>query len=156
MQDTAQMQFMLDISRSVATAYQHLVPNLLTTLTQLALLRRDAYLKHVHNSLDSCRRKDLRQHSVLGQDMFDKSRIQEYEKHLIEMGVKTSSKSRNHPYKKGEPQKRKPRARSKQYQASSYQQVPPPPFVVPHAYYPPPPQGNFRGRSGRRRGHKKG
>ena len=42
-QESAQKQFMLDISKSMSKAYTDLVSNLLSTLTNLVLLRRDAY-----------------------------------------------------------------------------------------------------------------
>ena len=163
--DGTQMQFMLDICRSVATAYQHLIPNLLTTLTQLVLTRRDSYLKHVNNSLDACRKKELRTNSVLGQQMFDQGKLQEVEKHLIEMGVRTSSKGRFHPYGRSQGQQQQPKRKSKSrpkgqsgnaYAAQQQYQYPvQPQFVVPQPFFPPPHTGSFRG-SGRGRGHRKG
>ena len=45
-QEAAQMQFMLDISRSMSKAYADLVANFISSLTNLVLLRRDAYLCH--------------------------------------------------------------------------------------------------------------
>ena len=41
-QESAQMRFMLDISRSMSKAYADLVSNFLSTLMNLVLLRRDA------------------------------------------------------------------------------------------------------------------
>ena len=59
-QESAQMQFMLDISRSMSKAYAHLVSNFLSTFTNLVLLRRDAYLRHAHPNLDAFRVRNLR------------------------------------------------------------------------------------------------
>ena len=158
MQEGAQMQFMLDISRSVAMAYQHLIPNLITTLTQLVLTRRDAYIKHVHNNLDPSRKKELRTNSVLGQDMFDRGQIQEFEKHLIEVSSKgSSSRGRYQPYPKPQGQKKRSRGKSRPYQ-QTYTPVamPQPQFVVPQTYYPPTQHGgSFRG-SSRGRGNRRG
>ena len=81
------MQFMLDISRSMSKAYADLVANFLSTLTNLVLLRRDAYLKHAHPSLDSFRVKNLRSAPISGGDLFDRSLMQEYEQHLIGLGI---------------------------------------------------------------------
>ena len=96
-QESAQMQFMLDISRSMSKAYADLVSNFLSTLTNLVLLRRDAYLCHAHPNL-----RDLRAAPVLGGDLFERSLMQEYGQHLIGLGVKPGSKKeqRFHPYKK--------------------------------------------------------
>ena len=46
-QEASQMQFMLDISRSMSKAYTDLVSN--STLTNLVLVSRDAYLRHAIN-----------------------------------------------------------------------------------------------------------
>ena len=43
-QEASQMQFMLDISSSMSKAYADLVSNFNSTLTNLVLIRRDAYL----------------------------------------------------------------------------------------------------------------
>ena len=102
-QETSQMQFMLDISRSMSKAYADLVSNFLSTLTNLVLIRRDAYLKHTYSSLDSFRIRNLRSAPISGGDLFDRSLMQEYEQHLIGLGIKPGSKKdqRFHPYKKG-------------------------------------------------------
>ena len=101
-QESAQMQFMLDISRSMSKAYADLVSNFLSTLTNLVLLRRDAYLHHAHPNLDAFRVRNLRAAPVSGGDLFERSLMQEYEQHLIGLGVKPGSKKeqRFHPYKK--------------------------------------------------------
>ena len=140
-------------------AYQHLLPNLITTLTQLVLTRRDAYLKHVNNALDSCRKKKLRTNSVLGQDMFDQKKLQEMEKHLIELGFKSGNK-RFHPYSKPPPKKRS-RGRGKSQGSSqpatqqAYSYPMQPQYMVPQPFFPPPQAGNFRG-SGNHRGGRRG
>ena len=123
---TPQMQFMLDISRSTAVAYQHLLEKFLHLLTNLVLIRRDAYLKNAYNSLDAYRLKNLRAAPVSGPDLFERSLMQEYEQHLIGLGVKTGNQqsTRFHPYGKG---KKKPRGRGKgAFQQGGYYQVPPP------------------------------
>ena len=51
-QEASQMQFLLDISRSMFKAYADLVANFISSLTNLVLLRRDAYLCHAHPNLD--------------------------------------------------------------------------------------------------------
>ena len=101
-QESAQLQFMLDISRSMSKAYADLVSNFLSTLTNLVLLRRDAYLRHAHPNLDAFRVLNLRTAPVSGGDLFERSLMQEYEQHLIGLGVKPGSKKeqRFHPYKK--------------------------------------------------------
>ena len=103
-QESAQMQFMLDISRNMSKAYADLVSNFLSTLTNLVLLRRDAYLRHAHPNLDAFRVHNLRAAPVSGGDLFERSLMQEYEQHLIGLGVKPGSKKeqRFHPYKKNE------------------------------------------------------
>ena len=111
------MQFMLDISRSTAVAYQHLLEKFLRLLTNLVLIRQDAYLKNDHNSLDSYRLKNLRAAPISGPDLFERSLMQEYEQHLIGPGVKTGNQqsTRFHPYGK---HKKKPRGRGR----GAYQQ----------------------------------
>ena len=86
------MQFMLDISRSMSKAYADLVSNFLSTLTNLVLLRRDAYLRHAHPNLDAFRVRNLCAAPVSGGDLFERSLMQEYEQHLIGLGVKSGSK----------------------------------------------------------------
>ena len=100
-QEAAQMQFMLDISRSMSKAYTDLVANFISSLTNLVLLRRDAYLCHTHPNLDAFRLRDLRSATISGGDLFDRTLMQEYEQHLIGLGVKPVSKKDGfHPYKK--------------------------------------------------------
>ena len=57
--ESAQMQFMLDISRSMSRAYADLVANFLSTLTNLFLMRQDAYLRHAHPNLDTFKEPTL-------------------------------------------------------------------------------------------------
>ena len=54
-QEASQMQFMLDISNSMSKAYGDLDANFNSTLTNLVLIRRDAYLRHAHHNLDAFR-----------------------------------------------------------------------------------------------------
>ena len=91
-QESSQMQFMLDISRSMSKAYADLVSNFLSTLTNLVLLRRDAYLHHAHPNLDAFRVRNLCIAPVSGGDLFERSLMQEYEQNLIGLGVKPGSK----------------------------------------------------------------
>ena len=97
------MQFILDISRSMSKAYADLVSNFLSTLSNLVLLRRDAYLCHAHPNLDAFRVRNLHAAPVSGRDLFERSLMQEYEQHLIGLGVKPGSKKKQrfHLYKKG-------------------------------------------------------
>ena len=101
-QESAQMRFMLDISRSMSKAYTDLVSNFLSSLTKLVLLRCDAYLRHAHSNLNTFRVYNLRAAPVSGGDLFERSIMEEYEQHLIGLGVKPGSKKeqRFHPYKK--------------------------------------------------------
>ena len=154
-EDTPQMQFMLDISRSTAVAYQHLLEKFLHLLTNLVLIRRDAYLKNTHNSLDSYPLKNLRATPISGPDLFERSLMQKYEQHLIGLGVKTGNQqsTRFHPYGK---HKKKPRGRGRgAYQQGGLYPVPPPQYVMPPQFYHQQPQkGGFcsgnRGRGSRR------
>ena len=97
LEDTSQMQFMLDISRSVAVTYQNLLEKFLNLLTNLVL-----YLKHAHQSLDAYRLKNLRSAPISGPDLFERSLMQEYEQHLIGIGVRSGTQqgSRFHPHGK--------------------------------------------------------
>ena len=100
-QEASQMQFMLDISRSMSKAYADLVGNFISSLTNLVLIRRDAYLRHAHLNLHAFRLRNIRSAPILGGDLFDRSLMQEYEQHLIGLGVKTGTKKEHfHPYKK--------------------------------------------------------
>ena len=151
--ESAQMQFMLDISMS--KAYADLVFNFLSTLTNLVLLRRDAYLCHAHPTLDAFRVRNLCAAPVSGGDLFERSLMQEYEQHLIGLGVKSGSKKeqRFHPYKKSK------RARGGRQQAPHrvyYQPMPAPQYMVQQPFFQPPPQGGHRGGRGGCRGHGRG
>ena len=154
-QESAQMQFMLDISRSMSKAYADLVSNFLSTLTNLVLFRRDAYLRHAHPNLDAFRVRNLRAAPVSGGDLFERILMQEYEQHLIGLGVKPGSKKeqRFHPYKKSK------RGRGGRQQASQgvyYQPMPAPQYMVQQPFFQPPPQGGRRGGRGGRRGRGRG
>ena len=93
---------MLVISRCMSKAYADLVSNFLSSLTNVVLLRLDAYLLHAHPNLDAFRVRNLRAAPVSGGDLFERNLMQEYEQHLIGLGVKPGSKKeqRFHPYKK--------------------------------------------------------
>ena len=151
-QETSQMQFMLDISRSMSKAYADLVSNFLSTLTNLVLIRRDAYLKHAHSSLDSFRIRNLRSAPISGGDLFDRSLMQEYEQHLIGLGIKPGSKKdqRFHPYKKG----KRGRGGRQQPPQGMYYPVPAPQYMVPQPMFQS--QGRRRGGCGGRRGRNRG
>ena len=150
-QESAQMQFMLDISRSMSKAYADLVSNFLSTLTNLVLLRRDAYLRHTHPNLDAFRVCNLRTAPVSGGDLFERSLMQEYEQHLIGLGVKPGSKKeqRFHPYKKS---KRGRGGRQQAPQGVYYQPMPAPQYMVQQPFFQHPPQGGRSGGHGGRRG----
>ena len=150
-QNSAQMQFMLDISRSISKAYADLVSNFLSTLTNLVLLRRDAYLRHAHPKLETFRVRNLRAAPISSGDLFERNLMQEYEKHLIGLGVKPGSKKeqRFHPYKKSK------RGRGGRHQAPQgvyYQPMPAPQYMMQQPFFPPPHQGGRRGGRGGRRG----
>ena len=153
-QETAQMQFMLDISRSMSKAYADLVANFLSTLTNLVLIRRDAYLRHAHPSLDTFRLRNLRAAPVSGGDLFERSLMQEYEQHLIGLGIKPNSKKdqRFHPYKKS---KRGRGSQRHQTQGVYYQTVPAPQYMMTQPVFQHP-QGGRRGGRGGRRGRGRG
>ena len=152
--EASQMQFMLDISRSMSKAYADLVSNFLATLTNLVLLRRDAYLRHAHQSLDSFRVRNLRSAPISGGDLFDRALMQEYEQHLIGLGIKPGSKKeqRFHPYKKGK------RGRGSQHQQQPpqgvYYPMPAPQYMMPQPVFQS--QGGRRGGRGGRRGRGRG
>ena len=154
-QESDQMQFMLDISRSMSKAYADLVSNFLSTLTNLVLLRRDAYLHHAHPNLDAFRVRNLRAAPVSGGDLFERSLMQEYEQHLIELGVKPGSKKeqRFHPYKKS---KRGRGGRQQAPQGVYYQPMPAPQYMVQQPFFQHPPQGGRREGRGGRRGRGRG
>ena len=65
-QEISQMQFMLDIS-------------IISSLTNLVLLRRDAYLRHTHPNLDAFRLCNLPSATISGGDLFDRTLMQEYD-----------------------------------------------------------------------------
>ena len=146
---------MLDISRSMSKAYADLVSNFLSTLTNLVLLRCDAYLRHAHPNLDAFRVRNLHAAPVSGGDLFERSLMQEYEQHLIGLGVKPGSEKeqRFHPYKKS----KKGRGGHQQApQGVYYQPMPAPQYMVQQPFFQPPPQGGRRGGCGGRRGRSRG
>ena len=147
------MQFMLDISRSMSKAHADLVSNFLSTLTNLVLLRRDAYLRHAHPNLDAFRVRNLRAAPVSGGDLFERSLMQEYEQHLVGLGVKPGSKKEQHfhPYKKS---KRGRGGRQQAPQGVYYQPMPAPQYMVQQPFFQPPPQGGRSGRGGSTGGNK--
>ena len=71
--------------------------------------------------------------------------MQEYEQHLIGLGVKPGSKKeqRFHPYKKS---KRGRGGRQHAPQGVYYQPMPAPQYMVQQPFFQPPPQGGRRGR----------
>ena len=152
--ESSQMQFMLDISRSMSKAYADLVANILSTLTNLVLIRRDAYLRHAHPSLDAFRVRNLRSASISGGDLFDRAVMQEYEQHLIGLGIKPGSKKdqRFHPYKKA---KRGRGNQRHQPQGVYYQAMPAPQYMVQQPVFQQG-QGSRRGGRGGRRGRGRG
>ena len=153
-QEAAQMQFMLDISRSMSKAYADLVANFISSLTNLVLLRRDAYLRHAHRNLDAFRLRNLRSTTVSGGDLFDRTLMQEYEQHLIGLGVKpVSKKDHVHPYKKP---KRGRGGQRQQQQGLFYQPMPAPQYMVQQPFFSHPHQGGRRGGRGGRRGRGRG
>ena len=100
-EEASQMQFMLDISRSMSKAYVNLVANFISSLTNLVVLRRDAYLHHAHPNLDAFRLHNLRSATILGGDLFNRTLMQEYERHLTGLRVNPGcKKDRFHPHKK--------------------------------------------------------
>ena len=100
-QEASQKQFMLDISRSMSKAYADLVSNFNSTLTNLVLVTRDAYLRHAYPNLDAFRLRSLHSAPISVGGLFDRAMMQEYEQHLIGLGVKTDTKKeRFHLYKK--------------------------------------------------------
>ena len=154
-QEFAQMQFMLDISRSMSKAYTDLVSNFLSTLTNLVILMRDAYLRHAHPNLDTFRVRNLRAAPVSGGDLFERSLMQEYEQHLIGLGVKPGSKKEQHfhPYKKN---KKGRGGRQQAPQGVYYQPMLAPQYMVQQPFFQPPPQGGHRGGRGGQRGRGRG
>ena len=92
---------MLDISSSISQAYADLVANFISSLTNLVLLRKDAYLHHTHPNLDPFRLRNLCSATISRDGLFDRTLMQEYEQHLIGLGVKKGfQKDRFHSYKK--------------------------------------------------------
>ena len=153
-QEASQMQFMLDISRSMSKAYADLVSNFNSALTNLVLIRRDAYLRHAHPNLDAFRLRSLRSAPISGGDLFDRAMMQEHEQHLTGLGVKTGTrKERFHPYKK-----KKGRGGQQCQHAQQgvfYQPMPAPQYMVQQPFFPHP-QGGHRGGRGGRRGRGRG
>ena len=113
----------------------------------IALIRRDAYLRHAHPNLDAFRLCNLRSAPISGGDLFDRSLMQEYEQHLIGLGVKTGTKKeRFHPYKK-----KKGRGGNQRHHAPQdmfYQTMPAPQYKVQQPFYPHPQGGPRGGRGG--------
>ena len=100
-QEASHMQFMLNINGIMSKAYVDLVSNFNSTLTNLVLTRRDAYLHHALPNLDAFRLVSLYSAPVSGGDLFDRAMMQEYKQLLISLGVETSTKKeRFYPYKK--------------------------------------------------------
>ena len=132
-QEASQMQFMLDISRCMLKAYGDLIANFISSLTNLVLLRRDAYLRHAHPNLDAFRLCNLCLATTSG-DLFDRTLVQEQEHHLIGLGVKPGSKKdRFHPYKKH----KKGRGGQRQPpQGVYYQPMPAPQYMVQQPFFP--------------------
>ena len=122
-----------------------------STLTNLVPVRRDAYLRHAHPNLDAFRLRSLIP-NIWG-DLFDRAMMQEYEQHLIGLGVKIGTKKeRFHPYKKkgmGGHQ------RQHAQQGVFYQPMPAPQYMVQQPFFPHP-QGGRRGGCGGRRGRSRG
>ena len=58
-QEASQMQFMLDISRSMSMAYVDLVSTFNSTMTNLVLISLVAYLRHSHANLDAFQLQSL-------------------------------------------------------------------------------------------------
>ena len=150
-QEASQMQFMLDITRSMSKAYVDLVANFNSSLTNLVLIRRDAYLRDSHPNLDSFRLRNLRSAPISGGDLFDRSLMQEYEQHLIGLGVKTGTKKKCfHPYKN-----KKGRGGNQRHhtpQGMFYQPMQAPQYMVQQLFYLHP-RGGHRGGCGGCRGH---
>ena len=143
-QESAQIQFM-------SKAYADLVSNFLSSLTNLVLLRHDAYLRHAHPNLDAFRVCNLRAAPVSGGDLFERNLMQEYEQRLIGLGVKPGSKKGQcfHPYKKN---KRGRGGRQQAQQRVYYQPMPAPQYMVQQPFFQPPSQGGRRGGRGGCRG----
>ena len=143
------MQFMLDISRSMSKAYPDLVSNFISTLTNLVLIRHNAYLHHSYPHLDAFRLSNLRAAPISGGDLFERSLMQEYEQHLIGLGVKPGSKKEQyfHQYKKS---KKGRGGRQQAPQGVYYQPMTAPQYMVQKSFFQPPPQGGRRGCGGHR------
>ena len=149
------MQFMLDISRSMSKAYADLVSNFISTLTNLVLIRCYAYLRHAHPNPDAFRLHNLCTAPISGGDLFERSLMQEYEQHLIGLGVKPGSKKEQcfHPYKKN----KKGRGGCQQApQGVYYKPMLATKYMVQQPFFQAPPQGGCKGRYGGRRGHGQG
>ena len=143
-QEASQMQFMLDISRSMSKAYADLVSN--STITNLVLVRRDAYLRHAHPSFQT--EKSSLSPNIWG-DLFDRAMMQEYEQHLIGLGVKTGTRKECfHPYKKKKGRGGHQRQHSQQ--GVFYQSIPAPQYMVQQPFFPHPQGGCRGGRGGHR------
>ena len=139
----------------MSKAYADLVSNFLSSLTNLVLLRRDAYLRHAHPNLDAFRVRNLCAAPVSGGDLLERSLMQEHEQHLICLGVKPGSKKEQcfHPYKKN---KKGRGGRQQAQQGVYYQPVPAPQYMVQQPFFQTPPQGGHKGGHGGRRGCNRG
>ena len=139
----------------MSKAYADLVANFISSLTNLVLLRRDAYLCHALPNLDAFRLRKIHSATISGGDLFGRTLMQEYEQHLIGLGVRPGSKKdRFHPYKK----QKKGRG-GHQHQAPQgvyYQQMPAPQYMVQQPFLPHPHQGGRRGGRGSHRGRGSG
>ena len=98
---------------------------------------QDACLRHAHPNLDAFRLRNLHSAPISGGDLFDRSLRQEYEQHLIGLGVKTGTKKeRCHPYKK-----KKGRGGNQRHytpQGMFYQPMLAPQYMVQQSFYPHP------------------
>ena len=137
----------------MSKTYADLVANFNSSLTNQVLIRRDAYLRHAHPSLDAFRLRNLCSAPVSGGDLFDRSLMQEYEQHLIGLGVNTGTKKEHfHPYKKK--RSRGGNQRHRAPQSMFYQPMPAPQYMLQQPFYPHPQGGCRGGRGGcRGRGH---
>ena len=70
-------------------------------ITQREASQMEFMLPHAHPNLDASRLCNLHSATISGDDLFDRTPMQEYEQHLIRLGVKPGSKKDCfHPYKK--------------------------------------------------------
>ena len=139
-QETSQMQFMLDTNFS-------------STLTNLVLVRRDEYLRHAHPNPRCFQTEKSSLSRNIWWDLFDRAMMQEYEQHIIGLGVKTGTKKEHFP-----PYKKKGRGghqRQHAQQGVFYQLMPAPQYMVQQPFFPHP-QSGCRGECGSHRGRVRG